>query len=56
MISHQEEYNQLEHHYQNTQNEIVVLYGNRQSGQNDLLLTFLKNKPYYYYHARSCSA
>ncbi len=56
MISHQEEYNQLEHHYQNTQNEIVVLYGNRQSGQNDLLLTFLKNKPYFYYHARSCSA
>ncbi|MBO4902579.1 MAG: ATP-binding protein [Lachnospiraceae bacterium] len=55
MDFHQEELKQLERHYQNTRNEIVLLYGDKQSGLSDILRLFLHHKTYYYYRARNCS-
>lgn len=56
MNYHQKELDVLDRHYSNSQNEIVVLYGNGQNGVHQTMLQFLKNKSYFYYYARSCSS
>lgn len=56
MVFHQAELQELEHHYKNPANEIVVLYGNEESGLSQVLQVFLKNKSYFYYRSRSCSS
>lgn len=55
MTFHQYELNRLEKIYGKSQNQIAVLYGNKQSGVHQTMMSFLKNKAYFYYHARSCS-
>lgn len=56
MIFHKNEIKSLEHHYAGTNNEIVMLYGDRLSCLNDTLMSFLNNKPFFYYKARNCSS
>ncbi|MCR5221927.1 MAG: hypothetical protein K6D90_03610 [Lachnospiraceae bacterium] len=55
MLFHQDECKQLEHHFGSSSNEIVVLYGDADCSLSSILQTFLKNKSYYYFRARSCS-
>ena len=56
MVFHQQESQELEHHYKNPANEIVVLYGREENGLSQVLQGFLKNKSYFYYRSRSCSS
>ncbi|MCR5268385.1 MAG: ATP-binding protein [Lachnospiraceae bacterium] len=56
MSFYSDELSQLEHHFASPDNGIVILYGERQSAIQDILKSFLKNKPHFYYQARSCSA
>lgn len=55
MIFHNKEINSLEHHYAGNNNEIVMLYGDKNCCLNDTLMPFLNNKPFFYYKARNCS-
>ncbi|MCR5058453.1 MAG: hypothetical protein K6A81_07545 [Clostridiales bacterium] len=56
MTFHQSELQQLETHFANSRNEIVIFYGDAQNAVHETLRTFLKNKPTFYYRARSASA
>lgn len=45
----------LENYYARSENELVVLYGQKNVGKTALVRQFCKNKDFYYYFARPCS-
>ncbi len=45
----------LQNYYNRNDNQIVVMYGSKFCGKNDLIKDFLKDKEYSYYSARACS-
>lgn len=55
MNFHTAELQKLEHHYNSSNNEIVMLYGDRLSMLKETLSSFISNKPFFYYKARNCS-
>ena len=54
MSFHHNELEQLTHHYNNPQNEIIVFYGSDADGVGEILRNFLKGKSFFYYRARNC--
>lgn len=55
MTYHKIETDKLEHHYLSNNNEIIMLYGDKYSDLNSTLVSFINNKPFFYYKARNCS-
>ncbi len=56
MSFHNAELEQLTHHYNNSQNEIIVFYGSDADGLQETLKGFLKGKSFFYYRARNCAS
>ena len=55
LIGRNYELNYLENNYILKGNQIIIVYGKRNVGKTTLIKEFIKNKPSFYYIARSCS-
>lgn len=54
-MTHTHELKQLEACYEQSGNQIVVLYGRAESGKEDLIKEFVKDKKFFYYRCRQVS-
>lgn len=55
LLGRSSELSYLNQCYQKNGSRIVVVYGQKHIGKTALVKEFCKNKPFHYFHARSCS-
>lgn len=55
MLGRESELENLQHYYEQPDNQIIVVYGQKNVGKTSLLLKFSKSHPSHYYLARPCS-
>lgn len=48
--------NELQSFYEQTGNQLIILYGNKNCGKEELLKTFAAGKKSFYYRCREVSA
>ncbi len=55
MITRKTEIQELEKYFEGEENHLILLYGREGSEKEDLLRTFAKNKPFFYYRCANAS-